>query len=40
MVPYKDGKANHGHSCAKGRFAWGYATHRDRILKPMIRASL
>jgi formate dehydrogenase major subunit len=37
MVPAKDGKANHGHSCVKGRFAWGYATHRDRILKPMIR---
>jgi formate dehydrogenase major subunit len=37
MVPYKDGKANRGHSCVKGRFAWGYATHRDRILKPMIR---
>jgi len=37
MVPYKDGKANHGHSCVKGRFAWGYATHRDRILKPMLR---
>ncbi|MEJ2131370.1 MAG: 2Fe-2S iron-sulfur cluster-binding protein, partial [Gammaproteobacteria bacterium] len=27
MVPYKDGMANHGHSCVKGRFAWGYATH-------------
>ncbi len=37
MVPYKDGKANHGHSCVKGRFAWGYATHADRITKPMIR---
>jgi len=37
MIPYKDGKANHGHSCVKGRFAWGYATHRERILKPMIR---
>jgi formate dehydrogenase major subunit len=37
MVPYKDGKANRGHSCVKGRFAWGYATHRDRILNPMIR---
>ena len=35
MVPYRDGKANRGHSCVKGRFAWGYATHRDRILKPM-----
>jgi formate dehydrogenase major subunit len=40
MVPYKDGKANRGHSCVKGRFAWGYATHRDRILKPMIREKI
>lgn len=40
MVPYKDGKANHGHSCVKGRFAWGYATHRDRSLKPMVRAKI
>ena len=38
MVPDKDGRANHGHSCVKGRFAIGYATHKDRILKPMIRA--
>ncbi len=37
MVPWKDGKANRGHSCVKGRFAWGYATHRDRITKPMVR---
>jgi formate dehydrogenase major subunit len=37
MVPWKDGKANRGHSCVKGRFAWGYATHKDRILNPMIR---
>ncbi|MCU4181676.1 formate dehydrogenase subunit alpha [Bosea sp. BH3] len=37
MVPYKDGQANEGHSCVKGRFAWGYATHQDRITKPMIR---
>ena len=37
MVPYKDGKANRGHSCVKGRFAWGYTTHKERILKPMIR---
>jgi formate dehydrogenase major subunit len=40
MVPYKDGKANRGHSCVKGRFAWGYANHRERILKPMIRAKI
>ena len=39
MVPWKDGKANRGHSCVKGRFAWGYAQHQDRILKPMIRAA-
>ncbi len=37
MVPWKDGKANRGHSCVKGRFAWGYASHRDRILTPMMR---
>jgi formate dehydrogenase major subunit len=40
MVPFKDGKANEGHSCVKGRFAWGYATHQDRITKPMIRAAV
>ncbi len=40
MVPYKDGKANDGHSCVKGRFAYGYATHKDRITKPMIRAKI
>ena len=40
MVPYKDGKANQGHSCVKGRFAWGYATHRERILRPMIREAI
>ena len=37
MVPWKDGKANRGHSCVKGRFAYGYATHRDRIMNPMVR---
>lgn len=40
MVPWKDGKANRGHSCVKGRFAWGYANHRDRILEPMVRNSI
>ncbi|WP_299193612.1 formate dehydrogenase subunit alpha [uncultured Erythrobacter sp.] len=40
MVPYKDGKANRGHSCVKGRFAWGYANHDDRITAPMIRDSI
>jgi formate dehydrogenase major subunit len=37
MVPYKDGGANEGHSCVKGRFAFGYATHPDRQLRPMVR---
>jgi formate dehydrogenase major subunit len=40
MVPWKDGQANEGHSCVKGRFAWGYATHQDRMLKPMIRKKI
>jgi formate dehydrogenase major subunit len=40
MVPWKDGRANEGHACVKGRFAWGYATHKDRITKPMIRAKI
>lgn len=40
MVPYKGGDANHGHSCVKGRFAFRYATHKDRIKEPMIRDSI
>jgi formate dehydrogenase major subunit len=40
MVPFKDGGANEGHSCVKGRFAWGYATHKDRQLQPMVRDSI
>ncbi|HEY2257366.1 MAG TPA: formate dehydrogenase subunit alpha [Variovorax sp.] len=40
MVPWKDGAANEGHSCVKGRFAWGYATHQDRITTPMIRKKI
>ncbi len=40
MVPNVDGHANHGHACVKGRFAIGYATHSDRITRPMIRAKI
>lgn len=40
MVPDKNGQANHGHSCVKGRFAFGYATHKDRITTPMIREKI
>ncbi len=40
MTPYKDGHANEGHACVKGRFAWGYATHPDRITSPMLREKI
>ena len=40
MVPAKDGGANEGHACVKGRFAFGYATHPDRVLSPMIREKI
>lgn len=40
MVPYKGGEANRGHSCVKGRFAFGYATHAERVTTPMIRDSI
>jgi len=40
MVPYKGGKANEGHACVKGRFAFAYATHSDRVTSPMIRQSI
>jgi len=40
MVPYNNGAANHGHACVKGRFAFGYATHSDRITTPMVRESI
>jgi formate dehydrogenase major subunit len=37
MVPRKDSKANHGHSCIKGRFRLWLRLARDRVLSPMIR---
>jgi formate dehydrogenase major subunit len=40
MAPDRAGHANHGHACVKGRFAWGYATHADRVTKPMLRKSI
>ncbi|MBL4893847.1 MAG: formate dehydrogenase subunit alpha [Emcibacter sp.] len=40
MTPWKDGEANHGHRCVKGRFAWEYAFHEDRVTKPMIREKI
>jgi formate dehydrogenase major subunit len=40
MLAWKDGQANHGHSCVKGRFAWGYANHKDRIMRPLVREKI
>jgi formate dehydrogenase major subunit len=40
MTPNKNGHANEGHACIKGRFAFGYATHKDRITRPMIRENI
>ena len=40
MTPWKEGKANHGHSCVKGRFAFDYYRHPDRVRSPMIRVSI
>ncbi len=40
MVPNRLGRANQGHACVKGRFAYGYATHSDRVVKPLLRARI
>jgi len=40
MTPDREGGANEGHSCVKGRFAWGYATHQERMLSPMVREDI
>jgi formate dehydrogenase major subunit len=40
MAPNRNGHANHGHACVKGRFAFGYATHPDRVTTPMVRRSI
>lgn len=40
MTPWKEGKANHGHSCIKGRFAFDYYVSDDRVMTPLIRKSI
>jgi formate dehydrogenase major subunit len=40
MIPWKEGKANHGHSCIKGRFAFDYYISPDRVLTPLIRPAI
>ncbi|MBX3646561.1 MAG: formate dehydrogenase subunit alpha [Rhodocyclaceae bacterium] len=33
----RDGPANHGRLCVKGRYGYDYARHPQRLLKPLIR---
>lgn len=40
VVPDEKGGANLGHACVKGRFAWTYVTHKDRIKTPLYRKSI
>jgi formate dehydrogenase major subunit len=40
MVPNRAGMANQGHACVKGRFAYGYATHAERVREPLMRARI
>jgi len=40
MIPWKEGKANHGHSCIKGRFAFDYYISPERVLTPLIRTTI
>ncbi|BAO82328.1 uncharacterized anaerobic dehydrogenase [Serpentinimonas maccroryi] len=40
MLPWKEGKSNHGHSCVKGRFAYNYYNDPDRVRTPLIRDSI
>jgi formate dehydrogenase major subunit len=33
----KDAEVNQGHSCLKGRYAFGFYNHKDRLRTPLIR---
>ena len=35
--PALDGRANHGHACVKGRYAFDFVRAADRIVRPRIR---
>src|ERR1051326_7638450 len=37
FVTGKDGPANHGRLCVKGRYGFDYAHHPQRLTKPLIR---
>ena len=32
-----DSEVNHSHTCLKGRYAFKFANHRDRLRKPLVR---
>ena len=36
-VQGRDGPANHGRLCVKGRYGFDYVTHKQRLTKPLIR---
>ncbi|HJV70713.1 formate dehydrogenase subunit alpha [Ideonella sp.] len=36
-VQGRDGPANHGRLCVKGRFGFDYVNHPQRLLKPLVR---
>jgi len=38
ITPSKEGPANRGHACLKGRFAHRFASSPDRLTTPLIRA--
>ena len=35
--PALDGRANHGHACVKGRYAFDFAVAADRVTSPRVR---
>lgn len=37
FVEGRDGPANHGRLCVKGRYGFDYVNHRQRLLTPLIR---
>lgn len=39
MYPVDDSPVNMGHACVKGRYAFDYVRHPDRLTKPLIRQS-
>ncbi|MGL1956037.1 MAG: formate dehydrogenase subunit alpha [Colwellia sp.] len=40
ITPNSKTPSNKNHLCVKGRFAYDYVTHKERILEPLIRESI